>query len=361
DGYSEGPAGNWRLEKYEPSRFKCIIIDEAHHASAQTYRRILRHFAADTSDCQIYVWGCSATLRRYDGLGLAGVFDEITYQRPFLSMIKEGWLCGIRVTSIETRTDLNGVRKLGDDLALASLSRAVNNLERNKLIVDAYRKFAQGSRRSTVVFAVNVNHVKALVKAFSDAGIEAATITASTNRNDRVEILRAFSERRIPVLINCGILTEGTDIPAIDCVMMARPTRSPVLFQQMLGRGMRLYPGKADCLVLDFVDTFRPGTDMVTVPTLMGLDPEVLVKDQLFDKQTIKDPDNARCSALSLKDGEQQHNKEDEDGGGYQGLPPAESLLLSSPDQIIARHHRNPYAIFELKQEAGATKALWQP
>ena len=108
--------------------------------------------------------------------------------------------------------------------------------------------------KSTLAFAVNIDHAEKLAQAFRDGGIDAAVITSKTGLHERRDILAAFTRREIPVLVNCGILTEGTDVPSIDCLLMARPTRSRILYQQMLGRGMRLYPGKTLCYVLDFVD-----------------------------------------------------------------------------------------------------------
>jgi ATP-dependent helicase IRC3 len=117
-------------------------------------------------------------------------------------------------------------------------------------------------------------HTLSLCNAFRAIGVQARFITSKSSNVERHEALKAFKEGSCPVLINCGILTEGTDIPRIDCILMARPTKSSTLFQQMFGRGMRLHPSKKDCLIIDFVDNFhRAGrSGIVTIPTLLGLD-----------------------------------------------------------------------------------------
>ncbi|KAI8058049.1 P-loop containing nucleoside triphosphate hydrolase protein [Syncephalis plumigaleata] len=309
---SLGRKGSSRLLKYIPEEFKCIIIDEAHHAAAASYQRILAHFGAGRSpdednsdiianevttntsadhkeaideetkrstspfDSHIFVWGCSATVRRHDRVRLDGAFDYIAYHKDFLEMIEEGWLSNLRVTTVQTRVDLSKVKSLGDDFQQRQLANAVNTPERNELVVRSYMEYAN-DRTSTLGFAVDIQHVKDLTAAFRMKDIDARYLTSETRGDERADLLNAFRQGEFPVLINCGILTEGTDIPNIDCLLMARPTRSQVLFLQMIGRGMRLSPGKSDCLTLDFVDTLqRQG--LTTVPVLLGLDERVVLK-----------------------------------------------------------------------------------
>lgn len=264
-----GRSGSTRLERFDPTAFRCIIIDEAHHASASSYLRILQHFQATCPGQGPFVWGCSATVRRHDGIRLNGVFDHITYHKDFMEMITEGWLCNLRVTTVKTHTDLSKVRSLSGDFQVGALSRTVNVTGRNEVVVRSYARFA-GDRQSTLVFAVDIAHVLALESMFREYGYDARSLTGKTMSVDRAELLNSFRRREFPILINCGILTEGTDIPVIDCILLARPTKSSVLLQQMLGRGMRLSEGKENCLVLDFVDSIRQ-RGLSTVPTLVGL------------------------------------------------------------------------------------------
>ncbi|KAJ2491921.1 DEAD DEAH box helicase [Coemansia sp. RSA 2050] len=285
-----------RLQRHDASRYKCIIIDEAHHAAASSYTRILEHFQGGP-----FVWGCSATLHRHDRLRLTDVFDQIVYQKPFLEMVREGWLCPMRITTVRTACNISGVRSQAGDFATAALSQAVNVDARNLAVVRSHATLAEG-RKSTLVFAVDVAHAHDLVSYFAHYGTRAEAVLGTTTTAERERILSDFRSGKLPVLVNCGILTEGTDIPNIDCVMMARPTRSSVLFQQMLGRGMRKSPGKQDCLVIDFVDSFRRSISLITLPTLLGLDPALVLKDtDVLDQESMMRQLEAQRQALETE------------------------------------------------------------
>ncbi|CAJ0840596.1 5435_t:CDS:2 [Entrophospora sp. SA101] len=277
-----------RLERYHKNDFKAIIIDEAHHAVAPSYSRILQHFGTNDKDSHILLWGCSATVRRYDGISLATVFDQITYHKDFVEMIKEKWLCDLKTKVIKTNIDISKIRANNDDFMLSDLSKCLNVKTRNDVIVRSYLEYAH--RHSTLVFAVDIEHVEKLRQAFLDAQIEAYSLTSKTPAHIRAEVIKKFREKKFSVLVNCGILTEGTDIPNIDCIIMGRPTKSPVLFQQMIGRGMRLHEGKKDCLILDFIDSSTKHIpDLVTSPTLLGLTTSnVLVGGERNDDQNAE-------------------------------------------------------------------------
>lgn len=201
---------------------------------------------------KIALWGCSATLRRHDGLSLGKAFEAITYHKSLLELMQSGYLAPMRVFSVRTHLDLSsvGVSSSGGlerDFVLAQLASAVNTPARNTLVVDKWLEIAQqgshGRRLSTLVFAVDLQHVRDLLDAFAKRDVHAESVDGGTPSDQRADILRRFRERKFPVLVNCAVLTEGTDIPSIDCVVMARPTRSSVLFQQMIGRGLRTFAG----------------------------------------------------------------------------------------------------------------------
>lgn len=185
--------------------------------------------------------------------------------------------------------DLSKVGIQHQDFKQSELSQAINISERNDIIVRSWQKYTQHSggntleppstrqRNATLVFAVDIAHTLALCNHFRQRGYAAEYVTSKTPTVARYDILDRFRKGDFPILVNCGILTEGTDIPSIDCILMARPTRSAVLFQQMFGRGMRLSPGKEDCLVIDFVDNFQR-SGLITFPTLMGLDPKTVIQ-----------------------------------------------------------------------------------
>ena len=190
-------------------------------------------------------------------------------------MIGEKWLSDVIFTTVRSEADISRVKKASfGDFMLGELSRAVNTDETNDITVRAWLARAK-DRKSTIVFCVDLAHVAGLTDMFRKHGIDARAVTGDTHKRLRSERLDAFRNREFAVLVNCGVFTEGTDIPNIDCVLLARPTRSRNLLVQMIGRGMRLYEGKENCHVIDMVASLETG--IVTVPTLFGLDPSELV------------------------------------------------------------------------------------
>lgn len=270
-----GRNGSARLATYSPDLFKAVIIDEAHHASAATYQTVLKALNVYGSRGRhIKVWGCSATLRRHDGTSLKPTFEEIIYHVPVSKMIEDKWLTDLRIQTVKTKIILGDIKTLGGDFNLKELSSKVNTFERNQIILQTFKEQrALHNRKSILIFAVDVAHIEDLVETFRTGGIEVSSIHGKTGSRERAEILERFKTGEIQVVINCGILTEGVDIPCVDMIILARPTKSGALLQQMLGRGMRLSPGKEFCLVLDFVDNVDNRMMLATIPTLLGLDP----------------------------------------------------------------------------------------
>ena len=213
-------------------------------------------------------------------------FADVT--RDYMDMISENWLADVIFTTVKFHADLTKVATVGSgDFAPKSLSGVMNTSEINDLIVQTWKSRA-GDRKSTMVFCVDVAHVRDLTEAFRKHGIEARYVTGADKLNSRDEKLTAFKEGKYPVLLNCGVFTEGTDIPNIDCVLLARPTKSRNLLVQMIGRGMRLSPEKTNCHVIDLVSALETG--IVTVPTLFGLDPsEVVTEAPVTELRTMKE------------------------------------------------------------------------
>lgn len=181
-------------------------------------------------------------------------------------MIGEKWLSNVIFTTVQSKADVSGVKRgPTGDFQARDLSRAVNTPETNEITVRAWMSRA-ADRKSTLVFCVDLAHVSDLTATFRRRGIPAMLVTGDTPKRVRSERLDAFKNRQYPVLLNCGVFTEGTDIPNIDCVVLARPTKSRNLLVQMIGRGMRLYPGKKNCHIIDMVASLEAG--IVTTPTL---------------------------------------------------------------------------------------------
>ncbi|KAL2811655.1 P-loop containing nucleoside triphosphate hydrolase protein [Aspergillus granulosus] len=272
-----------RLGKFDPQRFKLVLVDEAHHIVAPTYRTVLAHFGlGDKSPDSPILVGVSATFSRFDGLKLGAAIDEIVYHKDYTDMIDENWLANPMFTTVDSEADLKGVRKdKFGDFAVGSLSKAVNTAKSNDITVRAWLANAS-ERKSTLVFCVDIEHAKQLTATFRKYGIDARYITGTTPKTTRDEQLHKFRNQEYPVLLNCGLFTEGTDIPNIDCVLLARPTRSRNLLIQMIGRGLRLYPGKKDCHIIDMVATL--GIGVISTPTLFGLHPDEVLKEATIEK-----------------------------------------------------------------------------
>ncbi|RMD43690.1 hypothetical protein DV735_g1406, partial [Chaetothyriales sp. CBS 134920] len=301
-----------RLDKFNPRRFKLVLVDETHHIVAKGYLDVLEHFGlyikppsradagprlrarvgADTRkptvtfqpDAPALV-GVSATFSRFDGVRLGAAIDYIAYHRDYIDMINDKWLSPVSFTTVQSKADLGSVKTSKGsegDFQIRQLSHAVNTAETNEITFAAWQSEAAANCKSTLIFCVDINHVKDLTSTFRRHGIDARYITGTTKQRERSVLLQEFKDRAFPVLLNCAVFTEGTDMPNIDCVVLARPTKSRNLLVQMIGRGMRLYEGKTNCHIIDMVASLESG--IVTVPTLFGLDPaELLTKAKAVD------------------------------------------------------------------------------
>jgi ATP-dependent helicase IRC3 len=191
-------------------------------------------------------------------------------------MIEENWLSDVLFTTVEMKTDL---RKIGTgasgDFQIGALSKAINTEQTNQLVVKTWLAKA-GERKSTIIFCVDLSHVINLTAKFREYGITAEFVTGDTPAKVRGARVDAFRNGEFRVLLNCGVFIEGTDIPNIDCVLLARPTKSRNLLVQMIGRGMRLHQGKENCHIVDMVSALSTG--VVSTPTLFGLDPSEIVQ-----------------------------------------------------------------------------------
>ena len=279
-----------RLLKYDPRRFKLLLVDEAHHIVASSYMEVLEHFGliSPTSVSPALV-GVSATFSRFDGLSLGAAIDHIVYHKDYLDMIDGKYLADVIFTTVKSSLDLSQVKINKDgDFDTNSLAKAACSSENYELLCRSYLNLV-ADRHSTVVFCIDQQHARELAAMFRDRfGISADYVTGSHSMRDRQRILQSFRAGEIKVLCNCQVLTEGTDIPNIDCVILARPTRSRNLLVQMIGRGVRLHPGKENCHVIDMAGSLQTG--IVTVPTLFGLDSSELVHGQsVQDMKELKE------------------------------------------------------------------------
>lgn len=269
---SIGRKGSSRIQKFNPDDFCLIVIDEAHHASADTYKNVLRHFDIlkdeETGPNGILLLGVTATPSRNDNKGIDKIFNEVVYEMDIVDGIQRGYLSRIKAYRIDTRTDLTQVGQVGGDFNQGELADAVNNPERNNLVVKTYQERVPG--KQALVFAADVAHTQVLADTFSKAGIIASYVTGDLDKDERRKRLKDFYDQKIQVMVNAMVLTEGYDNESISAVMMARPTQSGILFQQMIGRGTRITAGKTHLTIFDFVDnTFRQ--NLQTTASLFGI------------------------------------------------------------------------------------------
>ena len=266
-----GRAESERILKYPKDYFKSIVIDEAHHAAAPTYRRILDYFNPSL------LLGVTATPQRSDNTRLTDVFDEIVYYKTIQDLIEDGYLCSLVGYRIKTETDISGVATNEGDYVASQLEDAIDTPERNAHIVAAYHSLVPESK--AIVFCAGVKHANNLASSFSATQVSTEVILGDTSAQDREHILARFKSGETRVLVNVGVLTEGFDEPSIQSIILARPTRSTLLYTQIVGRGTRLYEGKPHCTILDFADTTK-GKKPIGLPSLLGLPPEFDLQGQ---------------------------------------------------------------------------------
>lgn len=260
-----------RLERYKPLEYKMIVLDECHHSTAVSWTKILNYFGALDAKLKIYVVGFTATMERSDGDSLGKVFQEIVFERSLLEMVEKKELCDVKFSALSTTLDLKEVSTRNGDYVEKQLTSAVNNDDINWQIVKGYLQLAKEHNfKSTLVFCVSIEHCMTLCGVLQENGVNAQYVTSKTVRHERLTILQDFKDGKIQVLCNVLVFTEGTDIPNIDSMILARPTKSKALLIQMIGRGLRLHHGKTHCHVIDMVGAGQLG--YLSVPTLIGLE-----------------------------------------------------------------------------------------
>ncbi len=267
---SMGRDGNVVLDQFLPG---CLIIDEAHHAAADSYQRVMRR--AGSYEGQCFTVGVTATPHRMDNRPLHGeedaIFEEVAFSYTLKDAISDGWLADLRGYRIATGVDLSKVRIVHGDYSARQLQDAVNTEARNRTAFENWQNIA--SDRKTIVFCTGVDHAKAVAELFRAEGYTSESVDGTMGSDERAAIMRRFSTGKTQVLTNVEIATEGFDVPDVSCVLLLRPTKSWALFCQMIGRGLRVLPntiegiadagvrrerisgsGKADCVVIDVVD-----------------------------------------------------------------------------------------------------------
>ncbi len=230
-----------RLDKIQ--RPGLIVIDEAHHANAGTWETVLNHYGSKRL-------GVTATPVRSDGRGLIEAFDALCVGPTVKELIDLNFLTRPKVYAPAKQVDLSGVRSNGGDYVRSELSEAMDKPTITGDAVKFYRRLADGV--PAVVFCVSVVHAMHVAASFRSAGYRSEAVYGDMKESDRKRILNGLGDY-IDVVCSCDIISEGTDIPAIGCAILLRPTQSEGLYLQQVGRALRCYPGRTEAIILDQV------------------------------------------------------------------------------------------------------------
>lgn len=230
-----------RLAKFKPDYFDTIIIDEAHHCLSDSYQRVLEHFP----DAEVL--GVTATPDRGDMRNLGQYFESLAYEYTLPQAIKSGYLVPIKAMTIPLQLDLTGVGIQSGDFKASDLGTALDPYLYQ--IADEMIKYCKD--RKTVAFLPLVKTSQKFCEILNQKGFQAAEVNGEST--DRAQILADYDAGRYNILCNSMLLTEGWDCPTVDCIIVLRPTKVRSLYSQMVGRGTRLAPEKADLLLLDFL------------------------------------------------------------------------------------------------------------
>jgi len=243
-----------------------LVIDEAHHAVADnTYGGIVR--ALRSANRNLKLVGFTATPKRADKKALKTIFDDIVYQWLIPDGIESGYLTPVTRLKVKTTVDLSKVRSLGGDYSQKKMVSILKTSNWIELTVQAYEKYIRAANRKCLAYLPSVAMSKAFASSLRDKGVMAAHIDGTTPKDEREQILRDYINGTLSTVSNMAVLTEGFDAPSTDAILLARPTRSQTLFTQIVGRGLRPYDGKQDCLLVDMTVV---DTKALEIGTLLG-------------------------------------------------------------------------------------------
>jgi superfamily II DNA or RNA helicase len=226
-----------------------LITDEAHHGVAPAYLRVRDGLKAANPEMRHL--GVTATPMRGDRLGLSNLYTHTAFRVTIADLVRQGYLVPPKWLAITTDVSLEGVHTKAGDFQANELAERFDTAENRKLIIAAHKE--HGAGRPSIAFTVSVQGAHDLADAFNRAGFPAASADGNTDKQIRRQILEDFRNGKYEVIVNCGLWTEGLDVPEISCIHLARPTQSDGLYLQMVGRGLRPTENKSDCLILDYI------------------------------------------------------------------------------------------------------------
>ena len=228
-----------RMERFNPDKFALLILDEAHHSAAKSWLKVVKHYR---NNLGLKIVGFTATPDRLDKKALGDIFNTIGYEYSLSDAIDDGWLVPIRQRMVAVDSlDYSGIRTTAGDLNGKDLARV---MEDEHVLHEVASPAVEliGDRR-TLLFASSVNHAERLSEIFERHGLSSDWVCGKTPKAKRAEVVRRFASGDLQILCNVGCFTEGFDEPGVECVIMARPTKSRALYSQMIGRGTRPLAG----------------------------------------------------------------------------------------------------------------------
>lgn len=246
--------------------FSHLVIDECHHATADSYVNLVRTLKENNPNLRIL--GATATPKRTDRDGLRKVFQSVAHKISIKeAIVKLKCLSPFVALAVRLPVDISDVPTGVDgDYNEEKLGTVLMMDNAQDLVVETWIKHA--AARQTMVFTASVAQARGLALAFNNAGVSAGWASGQTSKAERQIVVDRYRAGELRVLVNCALWTEGVDIPETSCVAMVRPTKSDTVYIQAVGRGLRLAPGKTDCLILDYVPL--GGRDLVMAGDLLG-------------------------------------------------------------------------------------------
>ncbi len=278
------------IEQFKPDDFGYIIIDECHHGTANTYKKLLGYFKPK------FTLGLTATPERTDGEDLLELFRNVAHKLDLKTAVEIGELTPVRCIRIKTNVDLSTVRINGIKYYSQDLESKLYVPERNRIMIDTYLQYVKN--RKTLVFCASVKHAELISQLFKENGIVSEAVSGNLKNSERARIFDEYENGSINVLCACDLLNEGWDSPKTEVLFMARPTMSKTLYVQQLGRGMRKCEGKDHLVVFDFIDNagmfntpysihrllnikeYRPGQMVLAPKKQMELDADLLARGE---------------------------------------------------------------------------------
>jgi superfamily II DNA or RNA helicase len=336
---------NDRLKRFNPDAVRTVGIDECHRSLSEWHGQILRYFNVHRQhagfDKTKLLYGISATPNRTDSRGLEHLFEKISYQIPLRTLMETGpeiegrvypYLAPPKAYRVNTEIDISTLKTRKGDFLESDMSNHLDTPERNRMIVDKYQEF--GENLPGVCFTINVAHAHHVVEAFTARGIASVVISGDTSRTERLAAYTAYKAGQIKILVSCQALLEGFDMPLATVALLARPSKSTLLYQQMIGRVFRPFPApeqylamladgerpawvKPYSILIDFCD-LTGNHEIQTIPSLFGLSAkfdtkgeDILKTVDKIEKIAAKQPGLDLKSCESLDDVKTQVDRVD--------------------------------------------------